>query len=879
MLALALTLGASTASARPIGSRPTEPVPVHKTHPKSPHSTPKTKPPASSKPKESSPPAPPAGAGAGSAASKEDGNESASSGEGDLLHSNGLRSPLCNHLGELPPSAQANCATSGFPAAPAPTANYAFDVHIDTGTFNWSGDFYSGVEDVMEFSWSVLVWAVHGVLTWLEWCYSLNLLGGKILSELTTGLHQARISFTKPWLAIVLTIASVLALYHGLIRRRVAETVGQALMMLAMMIGGLWVIVNPAGSIGALGEWSNQASLATLGAIAGGTPDHPDSTLAQDMQDVFSDVITGPWCYMEFGNVPWCRAKAEKNIATVGGEIAKAEQKESKCKSLCPRGASSRSKALAASAALLRGARTNGEFFLALPANQDGRNSIQEHEPSSLLYILCGGKSTKEREKTEEEGELEGGLDATKCHGRTAAEAEYRTQKGAESRAIGLVLVWLGALGMLVLFLFLIFKLLEAALISLFYLMLAPAAVLAPALGDGGRSAFRGWATRLLSAVVAKLTYSFLLGAVLMVMHLLSGVGSLGWWTQWFLIALFWWIAIFHRKKILNFAHGGAPAQAGHGVGGMRLASRLMAARELGRAAGWTRRKLSPGPPNAEKRQRVAAVARKKAQSVTDNQTGQALDRDYQEAASSTNPSAQTRADVASDQKKLDRVRAQQQIYQASGNKRGAAKLGIRAKALEASIASGQRDLSNAGRAVTEGNKAKRDSGRTYNQSQLSERGRFYDAQAALPDKRRANAQGQSRDYRGMAGLAGLGSQQYDNLSAPQRRKADLAIDRQLALRNSASSAAQRVAQRKEDSLKWRQTRKVGRQVDSSIERDMHARGSGLPSNYRRSMRRRIATGRVANALKSERGGTLVAPREGTRAERRQRQFGGPRRP
>ena len=74
----------------------------------------------------------------------------------------------------------------------------------------------------------------------------------------------------------------------------------------AMMLGGLWVIVNPAGTVGALGAWANEASLGTLGAVVAGTPDAPDRTLAESMGSVFSGAIGGPWCYMEFGNVRWC---------------------------------------------------------------------------------------------------------------------------------------------------------------------------------------------------------------------------------------------------------------------------------------------------------------------------------------------------------------------------------------------------------------------------------------------------------------------------------------------------------------------------------------------------------------------------------------------
>ena len=57
---------------------------------------------------------------------------------------------------------------------------------------------------------------------------------------------------------------------------------------------------------------------------------------------------------------------------------------------------------------------------------------------------------------------------------------------------------------------FIALHLLTAALFSLFYLLMAPAAVIAPALGDGGRAAFRHWVTRLLGAICAKLIYCLL---------------------------------------------------------------------------------------------------------------------------------------------------------------------------------------------------------------------------------------------------------------------------------------------------------------------------------------------------------------------------------
>jgi hypothetical protein len=187
---------------------------------------------------------------------------------------------------------------------------------------------------------------------------------------------------------------------------------------------------------------------------------------------------------------------------------------------------------LARSAQLLRAARSNGELFLALPANEAARNSINDR--ASLLRALCGSD------------------DATGCRGPTAAEAEFRTQGGTGARLGGLLLIAVGALGALLLLGHIALNLLGAELIGLLYLLLAPAAVVAPALGDGGRAAFRAWAARLLGAVAAKLLFSFLLGAVLLLTQLLLGLGGLGWWTRWLLVSALWWGAFLRRHRLLG---------------------------------------------------------------------------------------------------------------------------------------------------------------------------------------------------------------------------------------------------------------------------------------------------------------------------------------
>jgi len=194
-------------------------------------------------------------------------------GEVDPLVRNGLRSPLCSNAlgpGEVSATGRRDCETSGFLAAPAPTGDYGIDVHIDTGVLGLSsGGLLSVVQDLIVTPiWMALVWAVHALVVMLEWAFSIDLLDTAAAGGLGKGLRQAEATLTEPWLALVLAAASVLALYDGLIRRRVAETLGRTLLMAVMMVGGMWVIADPAATVGALGAWANQAS---LGALAVGT--------------------------------------------------------------------------------------------------------------------------------------------------------------------------------------------------------------------------------------------------------------------------------------------------------------------------------------------------------------------------------------------------------------------------------------------------------------------------------------------------------------------------------------------------------------------------------------------------------------------------------
>jgi hypothetical protein len=678
---------------------------------------------------------------------------------------------------------------SGFVAAAAPTGNYGIDVHIDTGVLGLSsGGLLSTVQDVFVTPvWMGLVWGVHAVVVMLEWCFTIDLLDSTAASGVGRGLREMQTSLTEPWLALVLAVAAVLALYNGLVRRRVAETVGRALLMATMMIAGMWVIADPTGTVGALGQWANQASLGTLAVAASGTPSGAGGVLARSMDAVFAAAVEAPWCYLEFGDVAWCRdpARLDPGLRAAGLKIASADLSLIGCRPAsvpsvgCSSAASARGKSLEHSAQLLREARSNGALFLALPANGPDRNAI--NEPGSLLRTMCASS------------------EATNCRGPTAAQAEFRTNRGTWPRVGGLLLIAGGVLGMMLLLGFIALRLLAAAIFSLLYLLLAPAMVLAPALGEGGRAVFRRWATHLLGAVVSKLLFSFLLGVVLAVLTILAGLEALGWWTQWLLMSAFWWGAYMRRHQALGAAEGALGHE--HRETPAPLVRRVRDAFETPRAAiragRWTKNKLAGRVSDDEQRERLARLRRERAKAGTDEQVTRTLQREHREAHSRLAAAPTTRQTVAARRSQLERVRHARASALAAGDVRRAAELQHRGRRVEEQIEREQGQLKAARRLVGGGGQRQRKTGSVYTREQLQAREQFLDSQAALP---RASAAGvrsgsprpsaERRDYPALAGLAGYGREQYEALAPGHRRVARLEIDRELALRRELQHEA-----------------------------------------------------------------------------------------
>jgi hypothetical protein len=751
-----------------------------------------------------SPVSPPLGGGS-VAATEAGGDEpeagSSPGGETDPLVSNGLGSPLCRGVpgGEsLSRQSRRNCETSGFVAAAAPTGNFGIDVHIDTGLLGLSsGTLLAAVQDVgVTPLWTALVWAVHALVVMLEWCFTIDLLDtASVGGGLMRGLRQMQAAFTVPWLATVFALGAMLAAYNGLIRRRVAETLGRVLLTFAMTAAGIWVMIDPIGTVGALGSWANQASLGTLGVTAHGTPAGAGRTLADSMATVFAAAIETPWCYLEFGNVGWCRnpSRIDPRLRTAGRAIAASELARIGCEGesgggagVCVAASGVEAKALEHSASMLRSAQTNGAIFLALPANGPQRNAI--NESGSLLRAICQSD------------------DATNCHGPAAAEAEFRTNHGTWGRVAGLALIVAGLLGLLLLLGFLALRLLAAALLSLLYLMLAPMAVLAPALGDGGRAIFRKWAEQLLGAVVSKLLCSFLLGATLAILGMLANLEGLGWWTEWLLMSAFWWSAFARRHRAMQIVGGTIGIERPHEtrplsrrVGDAFDPSRKMLdrARAIKERRAKTAPEVARTPPGSGRgtRSQPAQATNLRSNGMPAEQARRVVEAARRDARAEIELAPRLQARAATMGMQLERIKRAQASALATGDARRAARLAGRKDRIEGEMQQERRGLDDARRLLAGAEGAERAVGSSGGRGseQMREHARFLDAQAALPPATASRGEKVAkRDYAALAGLAGYGPKAYEHLAPREQRAARVAIDRELALRSERANLRSR---------------------------------------------------------------------------------------
>jgi hypothetical protein len=486
--------------------------------------------------------------------------EEAPQGAPDVLVALGATSPFCNRPDLLSDASRDACDTAGAIAHRYPLAHYGLDIHFttldgqDTPHLDLPAIAGSVLQTLGGFIWMLIVYLLKMVLLLLEWAFEVPLIRGctegadtsgacvdamPAVSDALLNLHENVLG--TPWMLAAISAAGLWGLWNGLVRMRFAATLAGLAATVLLMALALAIINRPAETVGWAAKLSSDASLGVLNATGRFGADNPTGSFAEAQQGLFDALVTRPWCALQFGDVKWCMEERDGTGASVadvwlafepGGveranlyNLAKGEEVDD--------GAWGDTKSWF---------RAAGEFTL-------GFLQLDECD-----FDAGECQASDDWEQAEEMAAVQDAL-KTVIGDTGISEEKVRLQEagGTLTRLALIGLVGLTQIAAFLVLLWIAIRLATAAVMVLVLLMLAPVWLLAPALGDTGRSAFLTYLKRLATAVAAKLLFALILTVVLLMSDVIATL-ELAWFPIWLLQLAFWWSLLLKRRTLMAYA-------------------------------------------------------------------------------------------------------------------------------------------------------------------------------------------------------------------------------------------------------------------------------------------------------------------------------------
>lgn len=474
----------------------------------------------------------------------------------DPLRTLGGDSPLCARS-DIGAPARADCRATGAIEHPYPIDRYRFDWHIDTGiTKDPVNNLLAAIQWLLSIVWLALLYLLKGVLLAFQWSFSLDLLGDAMAPARRSldQLHQQTLG--QPWFLAAITMLGLGAIWRGFVQRRTIETVAGLAAASLMMAGALFVIAQPAQTLGALSKGANDVSLGFLAGASEGTLRTPSRTIASSSRRIFDSVVLRPWCAMNFADVTWCLKRTPGDHLTHAERWLRFEPDSTE---------------------------RNAEFQIV-----DDPTSEPWKRSADVLGVGLPAGDLLEADSDAIKHQLDG-YHPTKDDG-----ARVAIQKKDQTvvRVALFLLIAAGTLGCILLLGWLAIRVLFQGLLTLVLLLGAPVMLLAPAFGQQGRTLFAAWAKRLLAAAVAKAIYALLLAIVLAVSAIIGQLdGTFPWLAVWLISAVFWWGVLLKRSELLGWLSLGAHDSRDNSIARAYYATRMampVASAITGGAAGAT---------------------------------------------------------------------------------------------------------------------------------------------------------------------------------------------------------------------------------------------------------------------------------------------------
>ena len=409
--------------------------------------------------------------------------------------------------------------------------------------------------------WQLTALLIRSVTELFSWAFSLDLLNGSSetegegalgpIGDAVTYLYEN--VFGHEWMVVAIILAGGWGIYKALVQRRYTETAGALAKSVVFVLVALFFVYQPELTVGTVSEWTNEMSLAFLAGVNQGDVDDPEQARDEVRDDLWRTFAYEPWRVLNFGGL---KVGANENDTDDEGFPVAVSCEDSEA-TVCHD--------------------TNEYALLYLPhePGSDERDAVYE-------ALREGEKPSVADTNTAPSVSDASGDVAPSVFGDSefdksdAVAVDVQQEGGALQRLVYSALVFVGALGVVILVGFLSVAVILAQVIALVFLAFTPIALVVGIFPGRGHDFFAGWLSKLGIAIVIKAAYSLLLAVVMAVSSaLLAATTELGFLFVFGIQTLFFWAVFVYRKALANrpiaaLAGGGDERdREGHGARGV----------------------------------------------------------------------------------------------------------------------------------------------------------------------------------------------------------------------------------------------------------------------------------------------------------------------
>lgn len=404
-----------------------------------------------------------------------------------------------------------------------PLSAYTLDYHVDAGVTSPDGIPPMIAQWASAQLWSITSFLVKSVIDLFTWAFSLDLLNGSSgalgpVSNAISGLYENVIG--QAWTVVAILIAGIWGIWKALMQRRYTETAGAFAMSVAFVVIALFFVYQPAQTIGQATKWTNQLSLAFLAGTTQGSLDDAESAKRKVADQLFETLVYKPWVVLEFGGLSHCVDTSKRDDDGFPTPVGPHDPARDICRNHVRAGEN--------------GYGGYAPRFLRQAPGSDARAAEYEALKKGELPVLAGSQ-----------------FNGYKVDKADAPAVDIQQAGGAYQRLTVTIVVFAGALGAVCLLGFLSLAVILAQVVALVLLGFAPIALIVGIFPGAGHAVFRGWLSKLATAIFIKALYSLTIAVVVAVAAALTNAtGSLGFLFAFALQAIFFWAIFLYRKQI-----------------------------------------------------------------------------------------------------------------------------------------------------------------------------------------------------------------------------------------------------------------------------------------------------------------------------------------